>query len=796
MPLKKITYYISLAALFLIPLFVLFPIPHTPFGISNNLFFPFITGKAFYFRMLVEIAFASWLILAFIDPKYRPKISSLSVGVTVFTIIALAADLLGVNPIRSLWSNFERMEGWMVIIHLWAFYMVVSSVFSAEDNGTNSSQSKKLWHRWFNTSVVVAIIVAFYALFQQFGWTAIHQGSSRLDASLGNSAYLAVYMLFHIFIAAYLFFARGSVGKVAASSFTRFLLGLASLVILALFVETSHLGVVAILINVVLLAAVIIAYWRMPSLRPSGMESIYAVLIVFFSIILLETQTRGTILGLIGGVMLTLALYAIFGKGEQNSGRILSGSVIGLIIILAIVFWLNRTNPIIVKNPVLGRFTNISWSDASNQARQYIWPMAINGALKRPVLGWGQENFNYIFNADYNPKMWSQEQWFDRAHNVFLDWLVAGGIVGLIAYLAMYVLFAIAIWRSSLTVKEKSILTGLLAAYAIHNVFVFDNLASYIMFFAILGFARSLQSSQPVTWFSQAPLRQDAVEYIVSPIVIVALVAVFYVFNIRPITANTRLISALTSCEGPNPDPGLFLSALSVNTYVANQEIHEQVFNCAGGVIGMQNVPGPTKQAFVSLADQSLSDQIKATPNDARIYTLGGAYLVRIGQYAKANPILETAHKLSPEKQSIDLELATAYLNTGKTDEALALLKHSYESATDYPQAKSAYAVALVLSGKEADARKLFGDDPSIFVTEQMAQVYVDLKQFTKAVAVYEDLLKNDPKNVNYAGRLAQIEYIAGMSSQAIATLQALEKDHPELKDQIEAAIAQVRSGK
>ena len=43
------------------------------------------------------------------------------------------------------------------------------------------------------------------------------------------------------------------------------------------------------------------------------------------------------------------------------------------------------------------------------------------------------------------------------------------------------------LWRSSeLSRPERIALTAVLAGYAVHNLFVFDNLYSYIYFFAIL----------------------------------------------------------------------------------------------------------------------------------------------------------------------------------------------------------------------------------------------------------------------------------------------------------------------
>jgi tetratricopeptide (TPR) repeat protein/O-antigen ligase len=741
---QKIIRPIVFVALFLIPFF--------PLIVANPFFFPFITGKAFYFRILVEIAFAGWVILAFWDARYRPRLTPLTIGVTLFMVIALIADLLGVNPLRSIWSNFERMEGWLVIVHLWAFFMSAKYMFGSGEEG------KRMWHRWFNVSIGVAVITAIYGISQLMGWADIHQGSIRVDASLGNAAYFAVYMLMHTGIAAYMYFvARAK--KIANAGFLTWM---------------------------------------------------YPILAVVFGFLVFESQTRGTILGLIGATMLALALYALFARGaEAKKSRMISTGIIVLIIIVGAVFWMNRASSFVQKSPVLNRIASISWKETQTQARAYIWPMAIRGTLERPLLGWGQENFNYIFNANYNPKMYSQEQWFDRAHSVFLDWFVASGFVGLISYLALYVLFIIAIWkRAPLTVAEKSVLTGLIAGYAVHNIFVFDNLASYVSFFALLGFAGSIahkehgkaKSNIAKTnhWLDKKEFSADAVEYIVMPIVLVGLVASIYFLNVRPIQANTRLITALQSCSGRmgTPDTAYFGKALAVGSYLANQEIREQVISCTGSVISNGSYPGPTKQAFFDLATKVINDQVATTPGDARMYVIGGAFMNALGQIDQALPLLEKANELTPNKQSNIFQLANAYINAQKNDEALALLKAAYESETSYEDAKSAYATGLILAGKEAEAKTIFKDSPDLFETGRVAQAYVSLKQYQKAISIYEKLIKADPKNVQLKAQLAQTQYVAGMIGAATETLRGIAKDHPEFKDQAETAIKQMNAGK
>ncbi|MSU73881.1 hypothetical protein EXS56_01945, partial [Candidatus Kaiserbacteria bacterium] len=53
---KQIARWVALGALFLLPF--------TPLVVTGGFFFPFITGKAFYLRTLIEIAVGAWIVLA------------------------------------------------------------------------------------------------------------------------------------------------------------------------------------------------------------------------------------------------------------------------------------------------------------------------------------------------------------------------------------------------------------------------------------------------------------------------------------------------------------------------------------------------------------------------------------------------------------------------------------------------------------------------------------------------------------------------------------------------------------
>ena len=365
---KQIARWVALGALFLIPL--------TPLLVANTYFFPFITGKAFFFRILVEIVVSAWVVLALLDKEYRPRLSWVGIAVIAFVGWMFVADLFAVNVAKAFWSNFERMEGWMLLIHLLGLFFAASAILRAE----------KKWRAWFLASLAVSLIVSGYALLQLAGSLPIHQGSTRIDATLGNSAYLAIYFLFNTFIALWL----------------------------ALTEKYAWLK------------------WSLIALA------------VLEAVLLFFTETRGTVLGITIGLALSAFLTAVTaGKRARRA----AASALVLIVVIGGGLYAARDTSFVQGNHVLQRITSISLADG--QTRFTIWHMALEGVAERPIVGWGQEGFNYVFNKFYDPSLYQQEPWFDRAHNAFIDWLTAGGVPAFLLYLALFGSAIVLLWRSS-----------------------------------------------------------------------------------------------------------------------------------------------------------------------------------------------------------------------------------------------------------------------------------------------------------------------------------------------------------
>ncbi len=718
---NKVLRYIVLGGLFLVPFIPLF--------VANSFFFPFITGKGFAFRIIVEIVTGAWLILALRDSAYLPKSSWLARAFLVFLAVIFIADLGSPNVSKSFWSNYERMEGFVTLVHLFAYFIVLGTMLTRE-----------WWNRYFNATVAASVAVSLYGVLQLLHVIQINQGGVRVDATFGNATYLAVYMLFHLFLVAFL--------------------------------------------------------WARAAARTLGAKVWYGIAVALQFLIFYFTATRGAMIGLIIGIFLACVLVFLQEKG-WNHLRKKSGIIFVALLILVGGIVLIKNTAFVKQQTVLSRLTSVSAGDAA--PRLMVWGMAFKGFKEHPIFGWGQESFNYVFNKYYDPGMYSQEQWFDRTHDVFFDWLIAGGVLGLLSYLSLFVAFLYYVWKkgSIFGVLEKSILTGMFAGYFVHNVFVFDNLTSYLLFFMFLAYLH-FEYASSVPRLSRVLVIDEGVKNrIAVPIIAVLTIFAVYTVNVPPILAARALIQAMSPrTEGAEVNLTSFKEALSYNSF-GTAEVREQLVQGAA-IVGNANIDDKIKLAFFNLARSEMLLQLAKTPEDARYQIFMGSFLKRFGLYKDALPYLEKANALSPTKQTILFELGTDYLNVGDVNKALATLKHSYELAPKFEEPTFVYALALLYAGRLTDAHTLlvsrYGSD--IVPDERFVGGYTQAKLYDKATAVAELLVKRDPVNAHnylvYAALLLQRGNRAG----AIAEVLKAVAIDPSIKAEADKYIEQIRAGK
>src|SRR3989338_5046525 len=138
---------------------------------------------------IIEIIFALWSVLAAFRAEYRPRLTPLFKIVTIFIVVVFLADLFGPSPYRSFFSNYIRMVGFMMIFHLYLYFVMLVSVFRARD-----------WIIFFHATLLASLVVSYVGLLQKFGYRVSIQGGFRVDSTIGNPTYLAAYLLFHVWL--------------------------------------------------------------------------------------------------------------------------------------------------------------------------------------------------------------------------------------------------------------------------------------------------------------------------------------------------------------------------------------------------------------------------------------------------------------------------------------------------------------------------------------------------------------------------------------------------------------------
>ncbi len=722
---------------FLAPVIIagLFFIPFLPLVVSGSLFFPYITGKAFVFRLIVEIIAMAWLVLALQSPKYRPQRSGIILAALAFVASLVLATIFSDNPYRSFWSNFERMEGLVTHLHIFFYFLVMTSVLKVED----------LWRRLFLTNLFASLLVGGYGLLQLAGALPIMQGGVRLDSTLGNAAYLGTYMFFSFFITLYL----------------------------------------------------LLGEWRDKSWR-----YFYLLTMLLQVVILYQTATRGAIIGFVGGLFLT-ALLGVWHWRGNTKVRNWSGAVVVVLLLVAGGTWLMRDSALITSSPVLSRFASISLADQTVKARFLVWNIAWQGVKEKPILGWGQDNFQFVFSKYYDPRMYAQEPWFDRSHNVFLDWLVAAGFIGLLTYLF---LFASAIWAVArnkneiFTSAERVVLVGLLVGYFFQNLVIFDNLTSYTLFFTLIGYIhfRQSQNSRAVIRYELSPEKIRRFGPLLGAGAVVLLGAVSFFVVVRPVLASGALIEALRQSNAGNIKVAAdsFQQVFNYHTF-ASKEGSEQAATALSGAIYYRRASLQDLNHLATVAENGLKNQLANAPQDVRLLIFYADLLQITGRPKEALAQLELAKTYAPGKQDIYNRLAFYAIESGDKEAALSYAKQSFDLLPENDTARKAYGLIALRTGNRALAEKIllpkFGtmavDDDSFI------NYYSSQKRYDLVAQIWEQRLKDSPTSGEIASKYAMAVYATGNTARAIAILEKAKTADPSFASEATKLIEAIRKG-
>ena len=357
----------------------------TPLVVSPGAIFPFITGKAVFARVAIEIVVACWLILAWRSPAHRPPRGSFWLMPALWLALTAAASAFGVNPGLSFWSSYERMEGLFDLLH-WAMLLVAL---------TAMLRAPGQWSGLLAMQAGVSALVSMFGIagyYDLIGNPLISDGDRRIDSTIGNAAYMGAYCGVSLLLSA------GALGWLLCRR--------------RLTETTSMLewGCCALLF-----LATILCGWA-----------------------LWLTATRGALLGLAAALAVVAVVYAFWGR-RRFFRRVAWGllTLVGFgLLFLALLRFTDLLAPLTESSLTLERVSTIGLDDPNVRGRLVSAEAAVRGGLERPLLGWGPQNFIVPWARHVDPR--GVTEYFDHAHNVPVEEFATKGAPGLLAYLLMW----------------------------------------------------------------------------------------------------------------------------------------------------------------------------------------------------------------------------------------------------------------------------------------------------------------------------------------------------------------------
>ena len=660
-----VTIRIVLILIMVTPLIVMTdPLPST--------LFPYVVGKALWTRTLIEIAFGLWVMLLLRDSSYRlPKSWTLAV-LGVYVLIALLATVFSVSITRSLWSTYERMQGWVDLAH-WATFVVIL---------VSTHRTWAHWRALLNFNLGVAIVIGLLGLTQFFDIRVFEylQYRNRLDITLGNPTYVGGYMLVSFFIAS-AFLAESLLDRSASETRGR----------------------------------AVIRRRRRRAQRSGGLSAIppenlwrafWVAAIALTLVMVFLSGTRSAAVALAAGVLVFGVGYSLWG-GSQWLRRTAIGTtaVIAALALVVLIFILVRAGTdverIDLPGTMIERLLNTGVRDRSVEGRIIAAQIGWEAFLDRPLLGWGPENYTVGYDRHVVPEVFAKGATsFDQAHNKLIEELTTKGLLGLLGYLALWVSMAVVFIRKArhLSPGQQAfafLIGAALIGYFTQNLFLFDTPGTVIHLYMLVGFVIFLDSLivkraglgqvQAVVPTETSTVRTPLFPSLtgemamgsVALVVGLGIVAAVFFLNVRPLTASSRAVDAVN--EGLPWDQRFEAFEYSVSAFPPLSNVPRSMMFRA---IGTQwaTLQGDEVSTALDVVGTHGPSGIDAEPQEWRMLSAmaviyqqaGGAngeYLVR------ARRLAERAVELAPSRVEVRALLVAQHLVEGDPEGALGLIE-------------------------------------------------------------------------------------------------------------------------
>lgn len=725
---------------------------------ADGLLYPYVTLKTLLLRAagVGVVAFIAYLIIqnqALYWERLRNKATWLPAALLA---VAYTTSLFGLDFYHSFWSTFERGDGLLTTTFVVAFFYA-----------TLLCADVSLMRRLFAVVASVAAVLSIYTILQ---WIQTATGMNipiieiprgRYGATFGNAAYLASYLGLTLFLTiAYVY---PHIGQVRVGRWITFLYVSVPLQVFAIFL----------------------------------------------------TATRGTLLAMVVTGFVALSYLSWRGvPGMEAGARIRTYArylfIAGLL--ASVLFFIFREPLREVPIESVRRVASISLSEGTVSSRFFVWKHVLSETMRTaPMIGYGAEHVDAVFDKIYDPSA-LLEEWFDRAHNSFLDYLVQYGIVGALLYAALVAMFlyrSAGLFRSGKSEGALFFLLGL--AYAVQNFFVFDIALTFWLF--LLVFA-----SMYVAEEGAKPLkRMPAIPGLVASVVAVAILGLIIPVSIQPLRANRALANGyLYHMADVDRSVTYMQKGLDMNTY-ADLEYGYNLYQMYTER-QMLALEGGERLTAYQFARSVLSANFARYPYDARTamyyaHILDVAPSEELVDETRLFDVVNTAIELSPKRMQPWYLLANISIRRGDLLpqgsaekrahylEGIRILDEYAASVPNLAEPRFVIATLYLTIGEvnvakewAADALPLYKVDYN--VAKRASRFYLLVEDYDNARRFLIDAVATSP-TPDYALKydLAKASFLSGRVEDAITIVNQLRVEAPGLVETDPAFLQALQAG-
>lgn len=616
-----------------------------------------------------------------------------------FILILGVLVLFSSQTLLSFYGSYARQNGYLsyLLYFLW-FALLSFNFFILKEKG----QLKKMINNIVFSMFLSASLVSLYAILQYFGidffkWRDPAYLTRRAFATLGQPNFLASFLLLTIPLTFYFF----------------------------IIWKKIWFKFFALISSVLMIAAVF------------------------------ASASRGGLLALFFGLFLFTAYKLFFGSLNKQKKVIISFSFIVCIIL----------SLFLVEKALPGRISKMfDLSYGSSAARVQIYSSAWSLFLNSPLIGYGQENLQDSFFSHYQADWGVHDnvsQVADRAHNLFLDILLSGGLVSLLAHLSLYIFFFILAWRAFRPKKEMSQLafaiTIGLASYLFSLLFNFAVPTTEFYFFLLLALLLSLTFYQSEQFNSSVSsvLKLRPCKKILFTILILGISSFSIYRTVNYFLADYYFNSAISYFFQYRLPEAVIVLEYSDKAHT--NPAHRSYYQYISAYIIAKDYPYYEEKATNQMLKERLELALRFPALTITGFHKRALIEQDLGNYEAAATDIRRIRQLAPKAPDLSLAEASIALSASNYDEALVALDVTWQNLPDINHPAMNEEHRTIVRAYRAN------------VFYYRAKVYRAQEKLDLALENYRQAYQEDPVNYMILKEAADMEFSAGNFDNALA---------------------------